>query len=287
VRLAVVGLSLLAALLFACNGISTKLGLRYSGVQQSVLVCFGGNAAFMLLISLLVRPALDLTWSGFLLFAVDGALMLVAVWLLFVGVDRVGPSITYPIKNTAPIAALFLAAVFLGEAPSPRVYVGTALAVAGVLALSGEWTAKGMRWQPAVFFPVVGALFFATDNVVRKIALHEVPSPFLGVTIAVFSGFVIALAAYLLWPGSRHERMLDAGAPYFAAAGVLQGGAMLAVYAALNQGMVSVVVPLYTSSPLFVLPLSALLLRGLDRVTPRIVAGAIAVVLGVVLVSLY
>ncbi len=51
--------------------------------------------------------------------------------------------------------------------------------------------------------------------------------------------------------------------------------------------MVAVVVPLYTSSPLFVLPLSALFLRGVERVTPRIVLGAVAVVVGVVLVALY
>src|SRR5688572_31872414 len=33
----------------------------------------------------------------------------------------------------------------------------SALAIGGVLALSGEWTAKGLRWQPAILFPVVGA----------------------------------------------------------------------------------------------------------------------------------
>ena len=79
---------------------------------------------------------------------------------------------------------------------------------------------------------------------------------------------------------------MDAGTPYSAAAGLLQAAALLAVYAALSLGMVAVVVPLYTSSPLFVLPLSALFLRGVERVTPRIVAGAVAVVVGVVLVAL-
>jgi drug/metabolite transporter (DMT)-like permease len=217
----------------------------------------------------------------------DGALLLLAVWLLFIGVDRVGPAATYPIKSTAPIAALFLAAVFLGEQPSPRVYVGAALAVGGVLALSGEWTAKGLRWQPAILFPVVGAFFFAADNVVRKLALRDVPTPLLGLAIAMATGCAIAFLARQVWPAARKTPILDPGTPYFAVAGALQAGALLAVYAALTLGMVSVVVPLYTSSPLFVLPLSAIFLRGLDRVTPRITAGALAVVLGVVLVSLY
>jgi drug/metabolite transporter, DME family len=286
-RLAVAGLSLLGAFLLACNGICTKLGLRYSAVQQAVVVCFAANTLALLLALPLLRPPLDMPPTTALLFALDGALLLLAVWLLFTGVDRVGPAMTYPIKSTAPITALLLAVLLLGEQPSPRVYTGTALAIGGVLALSGEWTAKGLRWQPAILFPVVGAFFFAADNVVRKVALRDVSNPLFGLTIAMATACAIALLARLVWPGARAAPLLDPGTPYFAAAGVLQAGALLAVYAALGIGMVSVVVPLYTSSPLFVLPLSAVFLRGLDRVTPRIVAGATAVVLGVVLVSLY
>jgi uncharacterized membrane protein len=144
-----------------------------------------------------------------------------------------------------------------------------------------------MRWQPAVLFPVVGALFFAADNVVRKAALRDLPSPLVGLALAISVSFLLALTAHLLLSPAGKRRVLDAGAPYFAVAGVLQAGALLAVYAALSLGMVTVVVPLYTSSPLFVLPLAAIFLRGVDRVTPRIVVGALAVVLGVVLVSLY
>jgi TRAP-type C4-dicarboxylate transport system permease small subunit len=47
------------------------------------------------------------------------------------------------------------------------------------------------------------------------------------------------------------------------------------------------VVPIYTSSPLFVLPLSALFLRDVERVTLCKVLGAVAVGLGVAPVSLY
>jgi drug/metabolite transporter, DME family len=286
-RLAVVGLSLLAACLLAGTGILTKLGLRHSDVRRSVIVAFGANVLVLGVALLVFRPSLAVPSEAAALFVLDGVLSLLAVSLLFIGVDRVGPAISYPIKSASPIAAVLFAALWLHEVASAPVYLGALLAVAGVVLLSVQRSAGGVRWQAAVWFPVVGALFFAADNVVRRAALRDLPSPLVGLTIAVATSFALALAVHLLTTPTGKRAVLDAGAPYFAAAGVLQAVALLAVYAALSMGMVAVVVPLYTSSPLFVLPLSALFLRGVERVTPRIVIGAVAVVLGVVLVALY
>ena len=286
-RATVVGLSLLAALCLAGVGITTKLGLRYSDVRHSVVVVFAVNAALLLLALLVLRPPLDLPLPLLGLFALDGLLGLIAVTLLFIGVDRVGPSISYPIKNASPIAALVFAALLLGERPAPVVYLGALLAVAGVVILSVQPGAADWRPRPAILFPVTGALFFAADNVVRRAALREGANPWVGITVAITLGCVVALAATLLVPAWRKQPLLDPGTPYFVVAGALQTAGLLSVYAALGMGLVSVVLPIYTSSPLFVLPLSALLLRGSERITPRIAAGAVAVVLGVVLVSLY
>jgi DME family drug/metabolite transporter len=286
-RLAVVGLSLLGAFLLACTSVLVKLGLKHSDVRQSVLVAFGANALVIALAVLVLRPQAAMSERGVLLFMADGLLGLLAVSLLFVGIDRVGPTISLPIKNASPILALLFASLALGEAASPAVYAGALLAVAGVLVLSAQRGRKGLRWQPAVLFPVAGAVFFAADNVMRKAALRELPSPLVGVAIAVATSFALALVTDRLLPAAGKGRLFDAGTPYYALAGLAQAGALLAVYSALEFGMVSVVVPIYTSSPLFVLPLSALFLREVEQVTVRKVIGAVAVVLGVLLVSLY
>jgi DME family drug/metabolite transporter len=286
-RSAVVGLSLSGAFLLACTGVLVKAGLRHSDVRQSVLVAFGANALVAALVVLVVRPAVEVPARAALLFMADGVVGLLAVSLLFVGIDRVGPTISFPIKNASPILALVLATLFLGELPGPIVYLGAVLAVAGVVALSAQRTRRGVDWQPAVLFPVASTLFFASDNVLRKAALRELPSPVIGVAIAMATSFALAWIVDRLLPPLGKRRGFDGGTPYFALAGAAQAGALLAVYAALGLGMVSVVVPIYTSSPLFVLPLSALFLRDVDRVTLRKVLGAVAIVLGVALVSLY
>jgi uncharacterized membrane protein len=54
---------------------------------------------------------------------------------------------------------------------------------------------------------------------------------------------------------------------------------------ALQLGTVSVVAPISATAPIFVLPLSMLFLRGIERVTARVVAGTALVVLGVFLIA--
>lgn len=286
-RLAVVGLSLFAALCLAGVGIATKLGLRYSDVRHAIVVTFAVNAVVLLLMLLLVRPSLAVASPLLGLFALDGLLGLVAVSLLFLGVDRMGPSISYPIKNASPVAALAFAALWLGERPSLVVYLGALLAIAGVTILSIQPGRADWQPRPAILFPIVGALFFAADNVVRRAALREGASPLVGITVAITVSCIAALLASWIVPTWRKQSLVDPGTPYFALGGLLQTAGLLSVYTALGMGMVSVVLPIYTSSPLFVLPLSAWLLRGTERITARVAAGAVAVVLGVVLVSLY
>ncbi|MBX5490330.1 MAG: EamA family transporter [Chloroflexi bacterium] len=285
-RWLVVGLSLLAAVCLAGVGICTKLGLHHSDVRRSIVVTFTVNALALGAILLVVRPPLQLPPSLLGLFVLDGVLGLVAVTLLFLGVDRVGPAISYPIKNASPVAGLAIAALALGERPAPLVYVGALLAVAGVMILSLQPGQAKWHPQAAVLYPIAGALFFALDNIVRRAALREGASPLLGISVAIGVSSALALGASLLVPAWRAQGVIDPGTPYFALSGLLQTIALLAVYTALGMGMVSVVLPLYTSSPLFVLPLAAVFLRGRERITPRIVGGAVAVVLGVVLVSL-
>ncbi len=54
---------------------------------------------------------------------------------------------------------------------------------------------------------------------------------------------------------------------------------------ALRVGTVSVVAPLTGTMPLFVLALSSLFLRDIERITARLVVGTLLIVLGVYLIT--
>jgi drug/metabolite transporter (DMT)-like permease len=72
---------------------------------------------------------------------------------------------------------------------------------------------------------------------------------------------------------------------WFLAAGITVSLAMICIYFALDLGKVSVVIPISSTGPFFSLILTAIFLRGVERVTPRIVASAAMIVGGVMMIT--
>jgi uncharacterized membrane protein len=99
---------------------------------------------------------------------------------------------------------------------------------------------------------------------------------------------LIAFTAFLLASGNRGAvtcRRRSLG--YFVAAGVAENAGVFLNVVALGRGTVSVVAPLYGSSPIFVLLLSYFFLRGVEVLGGRIVAGTALIVLGVYLITAF
>jgi uncharacterized membrane protein len=72
---------------------------------------------------------------------------------------------------------------------------------------------------------------------------------------------------------------------YFVAAGIAENTSVFLTVVALGLGTVSVVTPLTATAPIFVLFLSLAFLRGIERLTVRVVAGTVLIVLGVYLIT--
>ena len=68
-------------------------------------------------------------------------------------------------------------------------------------------------------------------------------------------------------------------------AGVMENLGVLLVLVALSLGQMSVVTPFTGTAPLFVLALASLLIKGVERLTGRIVLGTVLMVLGVFLLT--
>jgi uncharacterized membrane protein len=62
--------------------------------------------------------------------------------------------------------------------------------------------------------------------------------------------------------------------------------AQLSNFVAIARGDLSVIIPLLNTTPLFNVVFSALFIRNVETVTPRIVFGAIVMVTGVALITL-
>src|SRR5262249_29787095 len=83
----------------------------------------------------------------------------------------------------------------------------------------------------------------------------------------------------------RRFRCQPGSLGYLIAAGVAENVGVLLGILALRVGAVSVVAPLASTTPLFVLALSPLFLRHVERITLRLAVGTLLVVLGVYLIT--
>ena len=73
----------------------------------------------------------------------------------------------------------------------------------------------------------------------------------------------------------------------YLAAGITISLGMVTIYYALDLGKVVVVIPLSTTGPFFSLIFTALFLKGVERVTLKIVLGGALINSGVVLLTLW
>lgn len=278
-------LAALSAALFGAALVTTHSGLKYldagSGARVSI------PTATLLL--WLLAPWVELSgWetTAVALFALVGLFFPAAVTVLtFEANRRLGPNVTAAIGSTAPLFAVLGAALWLGEPLGAGALIATAVIVAGSVVLSGPRRgAHEDRQRGALWLPWTAAMLRALAQVLSKAGLALWPNPF----AAALVGYTVSSAAvWLAALPRRRERTAYplTGIAWFAVTGVLNGGAVLALYGALERGPVVLVSPIAATYPLFTLALSALLLRE-TRVNGALVGGVALIVAGVVMLLL-
>jgi DME family drug/metabolite transporter len=203
--------------------------------------------------------------------------------LRFVSIEKVGAPVAASITNLNPFIATGLAIAILGEHVTLPIVAGTAVIVAGttLLSLSG----KRVGFRPLdLSYAFLSAFCFGAVAIIRKLGLSQA-SPLFGSAINITTA-LIAFTSFLWASGNRHTLVYEGRSlAYFVGAGIAENLSVFLVLVALSLGEVSVVTPLAGTAPLFVLPFTWLFLRGIEKLTWRIVIGAVLIVLGVVLLT--
>jgi uncharacterized membrane protein len=236
-------------------------------------------------VAVLVRGPLEpLQARGIAFFVLAGLVGTVAGRLLrFISIEKVGASVTAALNNLYPFISSGLAILLLGERVTMAIVAGTVVIVLGTLLLSTSGRHVGFRPQDLVF-PILSATCFGVVTVLRKLGLGSM-SPVPGFAVNVTTA-LIAFTAFLAVSGNRDAMALTGRSlAYFVAAGVAENAGVFLALLALNLGTVSVVAPLAGTAPIFVLLMSFFFLRGVERLTARVVLGTLFIVLGVYLIT--
>jgi drug/metabolite transporter, DME family len=115
--------------------------------------------------------------------------------------------------------------------------------------------------------------------------VSEDMSPILGSLVALIFGtvgFTLLAGRSLRTPAIDFRR----GALFFGLAGLFSTIGVVGQFLAVEQGQVVLVAPIANTYPLFTLIIGAIVLRHVERLTSGVFAGAILVVVGVIVLTL-
>jgi uncharacterized membrane protein len=234
--------------------------------------------------------------EAFGLAALSGVLEAAYFVFLAAAYRRGDLSVVYPIaRGTAPLLAVFVGVVILGERLGPEGFAGVALLLVGLLMLQRPWrylrrSADGGGWDPAVGFALLTGVMIASYSAVDRVGTRVV-EPWL------YAGLIWAFGVIFLWAYSLVSSQLarwrapdaepfDTGRAAFG--GLVTLAAYLLILYAFSVAPLTAVAPLRESAIVLASAWGTLRLgEGGDRseAARRITASAL-VVLGAVLLAL-
>ena len=279
-------LALFASFCFAVSMILINRGVLAIDYFRGLLTNLGVNSLFLWLYVILFVERIDLWTPANLIFVLVGIFVPgVARFFIFKGMERLGASITSCLTNATPLFATVFAVTFLRERPTLTNLLGTFLIVLGITSLSWKGAAKTWRTRDLLFPLTAAFLFAARDNMVR-LGLLQIESPIVGAAIAATTSFMTMSVIYAAFEEKKPlGNSVQGGFTLFAGAGFMNFLSYVFAYTALAMERVSLMSPLINGSSLFILPLSALFLKDVEKITPRIIGATLLVLWGVFLIS--
>lgn len=281
-----------SAVFFGLGPILSKRGLAGGGSWLGNTVTVIGVRAAMFWIALFAVAGADafggLTLAGAAIFAIAGVSASgIGRLSFYVGVDKVGSSLSAAVANARPLFAVLLGAFWLGEVVTPRMSAGVILLVAGVVVLSLSRGGDIGGWRRReLLYPLFAAVWFAAGNVARRFGFTVSATTTLqGIAVGETAAIGFLLGYALLTARVADLEATRRSHAYFLAAGVNAGLGLFMLFEGLRRGPVSVVDPVAGTAPLLTVLLAVILLREFERITAGVLIGSVAIVIGAALIT--
>jgi drug/metabolite transporter (DMT)-like permease len=274
-----------SAALFGAMSVAVRFAVRRSDNAELGSLAMS-SVAFVVtaVIGLAVTRRLDLgdVWP----FLIAGAIAPGLSQVFFVrAVREAGAARTSVLMGTAPLVAVAIALIFLGEPVHAALLIGAGLIVAGGIALARERVRPSDFRRLGVVFALTATVLFAVrDNVLRSFAKDTDVHALVAAPASLLAGLG-TIALYLLVSHRSWPRGYTRQLRLFLPAGVFFGLSYAALFEAYYRGRVSVVAPLVATESLWGVAFSALLLRHSELVGRWLLVGAALIVAGGALIG--
>lgn len=299
----------LGALLFFTSGILvTKVASRRIDLGLGFLVATTVNVVFAglaFLVQLCLRTGTP-GWNAHAFWMFVGAGVFATYfgrWFFYEAVIRFGPAKASIFQISSPLFTALMAWLLMGERLSPLVVLGIVITVLGLMLVSytpGSFQKKipaavAVEQVPAGLLPksilVLGlgsALAYAVGNFLRGWGVREWNEPVLGGFLGAGCGLLLHLAftpakMQLL---QRLKMASRSGVWLYAALGVCTISGQILGIAAMRYIPLSIATLLTLCTPVLVFPLSYLLFKNKDDMTPTVLSGSGLALLGIFIIVL-
>jgi drug/metabolite transporter (DMT)-like permease len=276
-------LALISAACFGAALVVTQFGLRHARPVVGATVSVTCTLFIWLALSPLLLDLRGWDFGALAIFALVGLFYPAIVTLLTYESNRqLGPTLTGAVSCTAPLFAVLTAVVFLNERLTWPTAAGAAIIVTGLLVLTARAplrTAPGWR----LVLPVSGAVLRGIAQTLTKYGLVLWGSPFAAALVGYTTSAAVMWGTDIASSRKGGRRISRAGTLWFMLVGMLNGGAVLLLYHALNLGSVSTVSPVVATYPLFTMLFSAVFLRT-ETLSAKAVTGVILAIAGVAVI---
>ena len=278
--------AIFSAAAWAVDSILVRKGTAFSNASTAALVSFFVNVTILVPYIFFQYPLEKIFQPASLFFVVSGIIQPAIVRVMFyVGIVRLGVSRAGPIRGTSPFFAVAIAFFLFHERPELAVYVGGLLTIAGTWLVSYKRTGEG-KWRTIdLMFPLGAAMLASVSQNIRKVGLNTTNEPIIAATISTATSLCCLFGSVLFSGKASSIKITRECLPYYGAAAVFALIGQLCTFIALNGGQISVVTPLVNTTPLFVIGLTALFLRGEEKVNKAVVIGVIFLVAGIAVIT--
>ena len=283
----------LTAILFALNAVYIRRAvLNVSNASLGTLVTIPMALPFIFLFLSFtgqVRSILNFSWQAYVWLSLAGIVTFVLGRSLYYKCAQlVGANIAGLLRRVNILVSVILGISLLNEPLSWQIAIGVLFIINGItLAGFSSRMVKNSSGQilkipaKALFYGFGNGVAWGLGPILIKLGLKDSGSPISGAFIS-FLAATLVLSVSLLNQSRRTSTAHITGkaAGLFFIAGLFSCTANLTRYAALSLAPASIVVPLMSTSPVFLLVFSFLLNRNLEMFSMPIVIGTVMVVIG-------
>jgi len=278
--------AIISAAAWAVDSILVRKGTAFSNPSTAALISFVVNVAILVPYLFYHYPLDKILQPANLFFVASGIIQPAIVRVMFyIGIVRLGVSRAGPVRGTSPFFSVAIAFFLFHDRPGLIVYLGGILTVAGTWLVSYKRTGEA-KWRPLdLLFPLGAAILASVSQNIRKMGLNSTSEPILAATISTATSLLCLLVSQRFSKKGRALGINRQCLPYYGGAALFALVGQLSTFVALNGGQISVVAPLNSTSPLFVIALTALFLRGEEKVNTAVVIGVVLLVAGIALIA--